>query len=93
MNIRQIGVVKSKFKESANTAEMKKHESIIVVEDEFLDGLFKIEDSEFIEIVFLFDRAKNYDLQLHTFSGEYKGVFASRSPRRPSSIEIGRAHV
>lgn len=88
MNIKQIGIIKSKFKEPANSAEMKKHESIIVIDDKYQDGLFKIEDSEYIEVVYLFNKAKSYNLKLHTFTGELKGVFASRSPRRPNFIGI-----
>ncbi len=88
MNINEIGVVKSRFTEPTNPTEMKKHESTIIIKEEFIDGLFKIEDSEFIDVVFGFHKSKGYDLKTITFTGELKGVFASRSPRRPTSIGI-----
>jgi formylmethanofuran dehydrogenase subunit E len=88
MNIKEIGVVKSKFIEPTNPTEMKKHESTIIIKKEFIDGLFKIEDSEFIDVVFGFHKSKGYDLKTITFTGELKGVFASRSSRRPTSIGI-----
>ncbi|MCK4288375.1 MAG: tRNA (N6-threonylcarbamoyladenosine(37)-N6)-methyltransferase TrmO [Bacteroidales bacterium] len=88
MNIKEIGVVKSKFTEPTNPTEMKKHESTIIIKKEFIDGLFKIEDSEFIDVVFYFHKSQGYNLKTITFTGELKGVFASRSPRRPTSIGI-----
>ena len=88
MNIKEIGVVKSKFTEPTNPTEMKKHESTIIIKEEFIDGLFIIEDSEFIDVMFCFNKSQGYDLKTITFTGELKGVFASRSPRRPTSIGI-----
>lgn len=87
-NIRQIGIIRSKFKESANPGEMKKHESIIKISEDMVDGLFKIEDSEYIDIIFSFHLSNDYKLKLPTFTGEVKGVFASRSPKRPNPIGI-----
>ena len=84
----EIGFVKSSFEEPANPTEMKKHISFIHVKKEFEEGLFKIEDSDYIDIVFGFNKAKGFDLKLNIFTGEYKGVFASRSSRRPNSLGI-----
>ncbi len=88
INIQQIGTVRNRFKEPANPGEMKKNESIIEIDENMVEGLFKIEDSEYIDIVFTFHLSNDYKLKLPTFTGEVKGVFASRSPRRPSPIGV-----
>lgn len=81
-----IGYVKSKFPESTNPVIMRREESLIIINEEFEPGLFKIEDSKLIDIMFCFHKSDGYKLKTHTFTGEYKGVFASRSPRSPSGI-------
>ncbi len=85
-----IGYIKSKFKDkdSADARLMKKEISYIEVKEEFADGLFKIEDSQFIDVVFNFHKSDKYYLKTYTYSGNYKGVFATRSPQRPSSIGV-----
>jgi len=86
--LNEIGFIKSSFEKSANPTEMKKRISFIHIKKEFEEGLFKIEDSNYIDVVFGFNKSKGYDLKLNTFTGEIKGVFASRSPRRPNSLAI-----
>nr|NQU93356.1 tRNA (N6-threonylcarbamoyladenosine(37)-N6)-methyltransferase TrmO [Bacteroidota bacterium] len=86
MNLPQIGIVRNGFQVPENPEIMKAQESIIEVFDEFAGGLFKIELSDYIEIYFQFHKADGYRLKTHTFTGEYKGVFSTRSPRRPSGI-------
>lgn len=86
MNIPYIGKIISKFDEPTNPGVMREAESMIELDAAFAEGLFKIELSEYIEVYFHFDRAEPYRLKTHTYTGEYKGVFATRSPRRPSQI-------
>lgn len=85
-----IGYIKSKFKEAkpSDARFMKKEISYIEVKEEFSEGLYKLEKSDFIDIVFNFHKSVGYEIQTHTYSGDYKGVFATRSPERPSSIGI-----
>jgi len=84
----QIGVVKNRFNEPAEPAVIKAEESMIEVSSEFSEGLFRIEDSKYLDILFLFDRSKGFNLKGPVFSGEVKGVFASRSPHRPSPVGL-----
>jgi tRNA-Thr(GGU) m(6)t(6)A37 methyltransferase TsaA len=88
ITLSEIGFVKSSFEESANPTEMKKHISFIHIKKEFEEGLFKIENSDYIDIVFGFNKSEGFDLKLNIFTGERKGVFASRSPQRPNSLGI-----
>lgn len=84
----EIGFVKSSFEKPANPTEMKKHISFIHIKKEFEEGLFKIEDSDYIDVVFGFNKSEGFELKLNIFTGERKGVFASRSPQRPNSLGI-----
>jgi formylmethanofuran dehydrogenase subunit E len=85
-NFNEIGVVKSAFIESADPFKIRESESIIEIKKEYEDGLYRLEESEYIEVIFCFHKSENYDLKLNNYYGEHKGVFATRSPRRPSNI-------
>ena len=61
----------------------------IEVLSEFQDGLYRIEESDELLILYLFDRADEVRLRVHP-KGDSRnpevGVFASRSPMRPNHI-------
>lgn len=86
--VQVIGEVKSKFKETANPNEMRKHESTIIIKPEYEEGLYKIENNNYIKVIFFFHRSKDYKLKGKRCHGKIRGVFASRSPKRPSSIGV-----
>jgi formylmethanofuran dehydrogenase subunit E len=81
-----IGIIKSDFDEPTTPGLMREAESEIEIYPDFAEGLFKTELSDYLEIYFHFDKAEPYQLKTHTYTGAYKGVFATRSPRRPSQI-------
>ena len=87
-NINEIGIVRSRFKQPADPFEMKKEESVIEINNEFIDGLYRVEECEFIDVVFCFHLSKDYELKTTNYFGEFKGVFATRSPRRPTNIGV-----
>ncbi len=86
LQIPYIGIVKSNFADPTNPGIMREAQSEIEIFEAYTDGLFKIELSDYLEVYFHFDKAASYDLQTYTYTGDYKGVFATRSPRRPSQI-------
>jgi len=86
VKIPYIGVIRSEFREAANHVIMKEKVSTIIVDEEFEEGLFKVEHSTFLEVYFHFHKAEPFKLKTHNFSGQYKGVFATRSPNRPSEL-------
>jgi formylmethanofuran dehydrogenase subunit E len=88
MRITEIGFVKNKFDKENNPHEIKKHESEIHLKKDFLEGLYRINEYEFIDIIFAFDRSENYEMKATTLHGNFKGVFATRKPDRPSSIAV-----
>jgi tRNA (Thr-GGU) A37 N-methylase len=77
-----IGIIKNKFDESADPFEIKKEVSEIIINEEYEDGLFKLEESEYIDVLFHFHLSESYKLFTNIYTGEKKGVFASRSPKK-----------
>jgi tRNA-Thr(GGU) m(6)t(6)A37 methyltransferase TsaA len=92
-DLKTIGYVKSKFDVPSDPFEMAKHESVIVIEEELGDGLFDIESSTYIDVIFLFHKSKDYNLRVINYFNEDKGVFASRSPRRPTPIGVSTVRL
>lgn len=79
MELRPIGVVRS----------VRGDISEIEIAPELAEGLFRLEESDKVLILFLFDRSEGYDLMVHPKgdpSNPLAGVFATRSPRRPNPI-------
>ena len=81
-----LGVIHSDFKSRFDHVEMKKHESTIEIFPEYVEALYRLNESEFIEIYYFFHLSKDYDLITTTYSGETRGIFSSRVPRRPNRL-------
>jgi tRNA (adenine37-N6)-methyltransferase len=65
---------------------------------DFVPGLFRLEESDEIDIIFLFDRNidQGYKLKLHPKGDPDNpevGVFASHSPFRPNPIGLQRVRL
>ena len=88
MEFKIIGMVKSSFSEPTLPEEMRKEKSVIVINEEFADGLYKIEENTHLQVLFHFDRSKGYELIAERRVGGLKGVFASRTPGRPNPIGV-----
>ncbi|MGM0375629.1 MAG: tRNA (N6-threonylcarbamoyladenosine(37)-N6)-methyltransferase TrmO [Bacteroidota bacterium] len=88
MEIRPVGAVRNELKDPQFVKEQGKIVSRIEVFNEFADGLLKLDQQSYIDVVFQFDRSEDYELVTRIFSGETRGVFASRSPRRPNSLGV-----
>jgi len=86
MEIEGIGTVRNDFDSTENPDYLRKFESKIEVNEEYADGLQEIENSEFLQILFYFDRSGDYELIAPRRHGNVRGVFASRSPHRPNNI-------
>ena len=88
MEINKIGEVKNEYKEPVGPEEMRKSKSIIEIKAEYVDGLEQIEARQYLQIIFFFHKSKGYDLIGKRRKGAKRGLFASRSPRRPSPIGV-----
>jgi tRNA-Thr(GGU) m(6)t(6)A37 methyltransferase TsaA len=88
VEIAVIGIVKSEFSAPADPLVMRAKESVISVDPIYSDGLYRIEENRFLTVVYHFHQAQGYRLQGPRRDGEFTGVFASRSPRRPGAIGV-----
>ncbi|MFO7924978.1 MAG: tRNA (N6-threonylcarbamoyladenosine(37)-N6)-methyltransferase TrmO [Bacteroidales bacterium] len=86
--IKPVGYVINDFNEPAGYNEIKKQESMIIIGEKYVEALLNIENCEYLDIVFYFHKADEFKLSGKTHSGEVRGVFASRSPRRPNSVGV-----
>src|SRR5690554_6653988 len=88
MEIQPIGFVKNGLKKPEYVKRAGEIISRIVVKKEFEDGLYKIENQKFIDVIFHFHQSDEFNLVGPVFTGETRGVFASRSPRRPNGLGV-----
>ena len=89
-NIVKIGKVKNQFTEPVGPEEMEDIISEIIIKEKYADGLYKIEENQYIMVIFAFHlkEDKGYNLVGERRYDKKLGVFSSRSPRRPSSIGV-----
>lgn len=83
-----IGFLHNSCQESRTPEEIKKEISEIEVLPPFREGLEGIEQCEYLDVVFGFHQEKCTELQTRIRTGEMKGIFATRSPKRPNHIGI-----
>jgi len=85
-----IGTVKSKFDKPANPEKMKEYESTLVIAEEYAKGLEGLEAGQYLQVIFNFHLLASDDYQLFGSKriGEPRGVFASRSPKRPNGLGV-----
>ena len=61
----------------------------IILDKKYQEGLLTLEESEYIVILFYFHKATDCELRFvprHSEKKKLRGVFATRSPRRPNPI-------
>lgn len=88
MKITEIGQVRSEFKEPTSPTKMRNSKSVIEIKTEFIDGLKKIEDYKYLQVIFYFHKSTGYELVKKWHIGPKRGLFSSRSPRRPSPLGV-----
>lgn len=87
--IQEIGVVKNNFSVPDDPFKMKKEKSTIIIHEKYEDGLYKIDNIEYIQVLFYFHKSEGCtELIGPIYTGETKGVFVSRSQHRPSPIGL-----
>jgi tRNA-Thr(GGU) m(6)t(6)A37 methyltransferase TsaA len=91
--IKAIGVIHTPYAESAETpiqgAFEPDAEGTVEVFDEYAEGLANVEGFSHLTLIYKFHKAKPAGLIVKPFLvDELKGVFATRSPRRPNGIGL-----
>jgi tRNA-Thr(GGU) m(6)t(6)A37 methyltransferase TsaA len=93
METAPIGYVRNSAEEDTDFENLV---SEIEILPEYAEGLHRIEESEELDIIFLFDRSTFYEMRVHPHhdpSQPEVGVFASRSPKRPNFLGLTRAKL
>ncbi|EKN42675.1 hypothetical protein CFSAN001627_05282, partial [Clostridium botulinum CFSAN001627] len=63
--------------------------ALIEIKEELVEGLKDLDKNSHIIILFYFNKSKDFNLITKTpWSDEKKGVFSTRSPRRPNPIGL-----
>jgi tRNA-Thr(GGU) m(6)t(6)A37 methyltransferase TsaA len=87
-----IGYVESDFTEIQDDPDIFKGTvSRIRIKDEYVEGLYRIENYRKLYVVFVFDRASGYRLVIHPRGDRTRperGVFSTRAPYRPNPIGL-----
>ncbi len=96
--IRQIGVIHSRFKEAMGTpiqaAMADRAEGWVEVYDEYSGCLKDIDGFERIWLIYWFDRAKEFQPEVVPYlDTEKRGLFSTRAPSRPNPIGISAVQL
>ncbi|MGB3944299.1 MAG: tRNA (N6-threonylcarbamoyladenosine(37)-N6)-methyltransferase TrmO [Methanothrix sp.] len=86
-----IGVVHSGFGEPADPKAMRCSLSTLEIDEKYLLALSGIESFRHIFVIYHIHRALGYDLLVHPMGDESipkRGLFATRTPRRPNPIGL-----
>lgn len=84
-----VGYVENDYLEPVYNEEVYNKVSKIVLKENYIDGLYRIEDFKKLYILFYFSKSKGYELiHRRNYDGEMSGIFASRSPYRPNKIGL-----
>ena len=91
--MRAIGHIRSRYSDTSQVPKglgaQHSAEGVLEVLPEFEAGLQDIEGFSHLFIVWVFDRAENYELVgVVPTDGLPHGVFSARSPRRPNPIGL-----
>ncbi len=86
--IKPVGFVINEFNDPADHHRIKEKPSIIHVHDEYSEALLNIKECAYLDIIFWFHKSEETRLSGKIPSGAERGVFASRSPKRPNLIGV-----
>ncbi|KOR31821.1 S-adenosyl-L-methionine-binding protein [Achromatium sp. WMS3] len=92
-NILEIGTIKSPFNDLKNMPiqpiAAKDIIAKCIIDEQYIDGLKDLEGFSHIYLIYKFHKASRTELTVVPFMDtEMRGVFATRSPLRPSHIGI-----
>lgn len=88
-----IGIIHSSFKELSSIPRQPEMgrgiEGMIEILPEYAEGLKHIEKFKYLTLVYHLHKSKKYELKIkRPGEQEYRGIFSTRSPKRPNSIGI-----
>ncbi|MCG8572849.1 MAG: TrmO family methyltransferase [Spirochaetes bacterium] len=98
LTIPVIGTIESDFEQSTDPFVMQKKESVLIINPSYQAGLYDIKAGDLLEVIFYFhkldkSKIKNMDFKTINYFNEEKGIFACRTPYRPSQLGLSRVKV
>ncbi|MDG5798842.1 tRNA (N6-threonylcarbamoyladenosine(37)-N6)-methyltransferase TrmO [Marinilabiliaceae bacterium ANBcel2] len=93
IEVTPIGYINNSIRDPKDGFKKKDNESTIELLPQYKDGLNSLNEHSYADIIFYFHKSKSYKLITPIYTGEIKGVFASRSPNRPNSIGVTRVKI
>ena len=94
MALSPVGVVRNEFyAPCGEPSPFRNKPSQIIVFPEYAAGLYRLKEHKNLEIIFYFHRSKGYKLRCKTPHWGVRGVFASRSPYRPSPLGVMKVRL
>lgn len=88
IEMHSIGKVINDINEMISPGLIRNHQSIIEIDEKYLEGLKDISTCKYLDIVFFFDRNHEEKMIISNKAVHDKGVFATRAPSRPNHIGI-----
>jgi len=92
MQIKPIGIIHTPFKRKEDTPiQPYKSKAVgrVVLFKKYQDGLDNIDGFSYLILLYKFHKSRGYHLKVKPFLDEkLRGVFATRSPRRPNQIGL-----
>jgi tRNA-Thr(GGU) m(6)t(6)A37 methyltransferase TsaA len=86
--------VQNRFNTPPEKSErIRREKSKIILFPKYAEGLYRIGEHKYLEVIFHFNRSKGYSLECKTPHWGVKGVFASRSPHRPVPLGLTRVRL
>ncbi len=84
-----IGIVHNPFETTEDYRKIKEKLSLIEVFDDYSDALLGIEENDYLDIVYYFHKSEEkFQTDTPTSPDVLRGVFASRSPKRPNLVGV-----
>lgn len=84
-----IGVVHNEINEPDDYRKIKEKESKVEIFGDYAEALLGIEENDYLDIIFYFHKSEpTLQSDTSTYPGTLRGVFASRSPKRPNLIGV-----
>jgi formylmethanofuran dehydrogenase subunit E len=83
-----IGTVRNRHDGVSKIDRSNAGRSRISLLPEYAEGLYRLEESEYLDIIFYFHRSDGYSLICKTPHWGVRGVFACRSPFRPAPLGL-----
>ena len=86
--IKPVGIVSNEFNDPISHHKIKEKPSAIIIDNAYTEALLNIKECDYLDIIFYFHKSEGFQLSGKIHSGVERGVFASRSPKRPNSIGV-----